>query len=215
MIKKVSMKREFRLKSNKHSGFTIIEVMIVLAISGLIMAIIFLALPELQASVRDSHRKAYARAVFAAMEEYYKNNERFPGCVDYAACPDGKNDAAKFIVRYMPEGSDPTTGLSYKAANESDLIEGLYTSGSRGLANPSHSIIFYFVGSSTSHNMYPGPGQMYIGMSHWCYATNGKDPTGGGPPLAGINGDNYTDKFAIVIYQEHGDYFCMDNFNLR
>jgi len=43
--------------TNKESGFTIIEVVLVLAIAGLIFLVVFLALPALQRSQRDSQRR--------------------------------------------------------------------------------------------------------------------------------------------------------------
>lgn len=45
-----------RLKK-RNEGFTIIEVMIVLAIAGLILLIVFLAVPALQRSSRNTQRK--------------------------------------------------------------------------------------------------------------------------------------------------------------
>ena len=43
----------------KERGFTIIEVVLVLAIAALIFLMVFVALPALQASQRDSARKIY------------------------------------------------------------------------------------------------------------------------------------------------------------
>jgi prepilin-type N-terminal cleavage/methylation domain-containing protein len=46
-----------QLKKNNSKGFTIIEVMIVLAIAALILLIVFLAVPALQRSSRNTQRK--------------------------------------------------------------------------------------------------------------------------------------------------------------
>ena len=59
-------------KENK--GFTIIEVLIVLAIAGLIMLIVFLAVPALQRSSRNNGRNADASRVAAAISECISNN---------------------------------------------------------------------------------------------------------------------------------------------
>jgi prepilin-type N-terminal cleavage/methylation domain-containing protein len=61
-------------KLNKQSGFTIIEVVLVLAIAGLIFLIVFLALPQLQRSRRDTQRRNDASRVLAAMENFSTNN---------------------------------------------------------------------------------------------------------------------------------------------
>jgi prepilin-type N-terminal cleavage/methylation domain-containing protein len=55
-------------------GFTIIEVMIVLAIAGLIMLIVFLAVPALQRNSRNTQRKNDASAVLSAVGEFVGNS---------------------------------------------------------------------------------------------------------------------------------------------
>src|SRR5436190_398801 len=51
-------------------GFTIIEVIIVLAIASVIILIIFLAVPALQANSRNFQRKDYAHYLNTQMEQY-------------------------------------------------------------------------------------------------------------------------------------------------
>ena len=58
----------------RKDGFTIIEVMIVLAIAGLIMLIVFLAVPALQRTARNTQRKNDASAIAAAVANYIDNN---------------------------------------------------------------------------------------------------------------------------------------------
>lgn len=62
-------------KSNNNEGFTIIEVMIVLAIAGLIILIVLLAVPALQRNGRNTAIKNDASAVAAAMGEFESNND--------------------------------------------------------------------------------------------------------------------------------------------
>ena|ERR1035437_4240767 len=59
---------------NKTEGFTIIEVLIVLAIAGLILLIVFLAIPALQRTARNTQRKNDISAILAAVTEYSNNN---------------------------------------------------------------------------------------------------------------------------------------------
>lgn len=54
-------------KKDNKKGFTIIEVVLVLAIAGLIFAMVFIALPALQRSQRDQSRKNDASTVAAAI----------------------------------------------------------------------------------------------------------------------------------------------------
>lgn len=64
-----------KLKQRKEEkGFTIIEVMIVLAIAGLIMVVVFLAVPALQRSQRNSARDSEASRYGAAVQDFVANN---------------------------------------------------------------------------------------------------------------------------------------------
>lgn len=60
-------------------GFTIIEVVLVLAIAGLIFLMVFIALPALQGGQRDGSRKNDASAVLSAVNTYISGNRgKFP-----------------------------------------------------------------------------------------------------------------------------------------
>lgn len=63
-----------RQKLKRQQGFTIIEVMIVLAIAGLIMLIVFLAVPALQRTSRNTQRKNDAGNILGAVGTYVSNN---------------------------------------------------------------------------------------------------------------------------------------------
>jgi len=61
-------------------GFTIIETVLVLAIAGLIMALVFLALPALQTGQRDQARKQDVNNISVALASYLaSNNATYPG----------------------------------------------------------------------------------------------------------------------------------------
>lgn len=60
--------------TSNQKGFTIIEVMIVLAIAGLIMLIVFLAVPALQRNSRNTQYKNDAASYGAAANEWATNN---------------------------------------------------------------------------------------------------------------------------------------------
>jgi prepilin-type N-terminal cleavage/methylation domain-containing protein len=57
----------------RSSGFTIIEVLIVLAIAGLIMLIVFMAVPALQRNSRNTQRSSDAALIAAAVNECISN----------------------------------------------------------------------------------------------------------------------------------------------
>lgn len=75
---KLSLKKQ-------EKGFTIIEVLIVLAIAGLIMLIVFLAVPALQRNSRNTQRSNDASKVAAAINECLSNrNGQTSSCITTA-----------------------------------------------------------------------------------------------------------------------------------
>ena len=58
----------------KEGGFTIVEVMIVLAIAGLVLAIVFIAVPNLQRNARNNARRADLALLRAQVDTWTSNN---------------------------------------------------------------------------------------------------------------------------------------------
>lgn len=82
-------------KRTKQKGFTIIEVVLVLAIAGLIFLMVFIALPALQRTQRDTQRKNDMGRVETALSSYQSNNRN--------ALP---TDWTTFMQNYLLVGSD-------------------------------------------------------------------------------------------------------------
>lgn len=61
-------------QKKKEGGFTIIEVVLVLAIAGLIFLMVFIALPALQRSQRDTQRKNDLSRAQTAVNNYRTSN---------------------------------------------------------------------------------------------------------------------------------------------
>jgi len=68
------VKKTRKMKTGDLGGFTIIEVILVLAIAGLIFLMVFIALPVLRRSQRDSQRRQDMVVVENAMTNYQQNN---------------------------------------------------------------------------------------------------------------------------------------------
>lgn len=62
-------------KTKDQKGFTIIEVLIVLAIAGLILLIVFLAVPALQRSSHNTGRTNDVSRIGAAVNDWESNNQ--------------------------------------------------------------------------------------------------------------------------------------------
>ena len=63
-----------RILKKSQRGFTIIEVMIVLAIAGLIMAVVLVAIPQLQKNQRNEARRNVNARISAEVSNYIGNN---------------------------------------------------------------------------------------------------------------------------------------------
>ena len=74
-------------------GFTIIEVVLVLAIAGLIFLMVFIALPALQRSQRNTRRRSDMARVLSQLNEYQSNNN--------GRMPNGTTELNSFIQKYM------------------------------------------------------------------------------------------------------------------
>lgn len=71
MLNKLEQLRKNR--DSDQSGFTIIEVMIVLAIAGLIILIVFLAIPALQRNARNTETRSEVSRILGATSEFVSN----------------------------------------------------------------------------------------------------------------------------------------------
>ena len=82
-----------QIKKSREQGFTIIEVLIVLAIAGLIILIVFLAVPALQRNSRNTSRREDASHLVGLVNEFIANNGgTLPSAI---ACP---NSAANLCL---------------------------------------------------------------------------------------------------------------------
>ena len=94
-------------KSKK--GFTIIEVVLVLAIAGLIFLMVFIALPALQRSQRNTRRRSDMARILSAFTEYQSNNGgRMPG-----TGTNHTNEMNTFVNKYVNgQGTQNATGAT-------------------------------------------------------------------------------------------------------
>ncbi|MBQ2695242.1 type II secretion system protein [Candidatus Saccharibacteria bacterium] len=99
----------------KKKGFTIIEVVLVLAIAGLIFLMVFIALPALQRSQRDTQRRNDYSMLSSAVQSYITNNggklTKITDCTSKWGSTSGcELDASAWINE---EGTDPN-GYKYE-----------------------------------------------------------------------------------------------------
>ena len=144
-------------KSQSKAGFTIIEVVLVLAIAGLIFLMVFVALPALQRSQRDTARRNDLSRVDTSLVQYQTNNQ-------------GTNDGSNL----------PTTSTVYMGGKnfEGDLACGDRTDATS--SNNTMSCIFLrdYMNSGTAgtnkKNEFQDPAGTYYGLDITKLSSGGK-----------------------------------------
>lgn len=109
--------------NQKEKGFTIIEVVLVLAIAGLIFLMVFIALPTLQKSQRDTQRKNDLSRIMTQLTSYSSNNR--------GTIPTSLNSTTSgntFVQNYL-EGTAKQAGSGYQDPSSGEGYKFLDTGG--------------------------------------------------------------------------------------
>lgn len=100
----------------KIKGFTIIEVVLVLAIAGLIFLMVFIALPALQTGQRDSARKNDVGIVASAVNSYISAQRgKFPPAATSTPGTTGAVSGTPTIGGFVSNVSGNTTSIVVRA----------------------------------------------------------------------------------------------------
>jgi prepilin-type N-terminal cleavage/methylation domain-containing protein len=103
-------------KQKREAGFTIIEVLIVLAIAALILLIVFLAVPALQRNARNTQRKSDAANIGSAISNFEGNNSgALPTAYGYS-----DQDQVTMLLHCM--GGNPSVTGTYTAGHDLGTI---------------------------------------------------------------------------------------------
>ncbi|MEO6513613.1 MAG: type II secretion system protein [Candidatus Saccharimonadales bacterium] len=178
------------VKKTDARGFTIIEIMIVLAIAGLIMLVVFLAVPALQKSARDTGRKEAASIVLTQLNEYKMNNS--------LSFPDN-SQRCQFIKQYLTQYVSPTA-----ACVDGGCTDGVFVQGTE------YSFCFHTSNSSPHEYLSTNEDEISIQAAHWCNYAIGVTNNGGDPIYS--NGNELDFRFGTVwLSLERARMFCIDN----
>ena len=105
-------------KNKKASdGFTVIEVIIVLTIAGLIMVVVFLAVPALQRNTRNQVRRSDARLISTQRFQYNVDNQTTSAGAVVATTCGGTNADTFLFCSYIKQGLGSYTlaGVYFKS----------------------------------------------------------------------------------------------------
>lgn len=130
----------------KEKGFTIIEVVLVLAIAGLIFMMVFIALPSLQRSQRDTQRKQDLSRVMTAITSYSSNNR---GNVPAAVVATLNTFKSSYLTVNGDAFIDPSgAGSNNNTATSYDfVVANAAAAKTAGFSTATQNIIYYAVGA--------------------------------------------------------------------
>ena len=176
-------------------GFTIIEVVLVLAIAGLIFLMVFIALPALQRSQRNTQRRDDYSMLVTAVNSYMASNNGKLGNLIKSNQPTRlKNSRWVNSTGEDPNGNPyEVTATTYQLWN---------TAGGK---TPSDSIVEDSSNSTRSDGTTSTSGsQVFVVIKANC---SGVDANGDPQPAA----DTAARAFAVYGYLEGGSVFCQDS----
>ena len=113
------------IEIKRKEGFTIIEVVLVLAIAGLIFLMVFLALPALQRAQRDTQRRDQLSMLMTQLTQYQANNRnRLPQCASSGAS--GTSTSCAVVAEFGNDGESTefsnTSDANWKKFYENYLL---------------------------------------------------------------------------------------------
>ena len=147
-----------KMQANERGGFTIIEVVLVLAIAGLIFLMVFIALPTLQRSQRDTQRRNDLARISTQISQYQTNNNgRLPaagkldpldGDTTLPECSSSSsttsNSAACFVRNYMNSVNASENEFVDPGGWAYGLTIEVLTNGTQGTANTFDHIVYIY-----------------------------------------------------------------------
>ncbi len=183
-------------------GFTIIEVVLVLAIGGLIFLMVFIALPALQRSQRNSQRRDDMARVMTAVIEYQKHNsDNTPFYSESVGVSSERID--QFVMRYLD-----TDATEYHSSN------GVATGCTDAFKDPDGTCYAFLRSSaSISNSLKPGDAVQFTDVidnknPHVIVIADGVKCRGEENTAYVTSGKN---NIAILYGLEGGGTVCVDN----
>lgn len=197
------------LLKKTQEGFTIIEVMIVLAIAGLILVVVLIAVPQLQKNQRNQARQSLASRIVTEINNFTGNNAGLPPTAATGAGASNFGSAAvvtpantSFMTRYLGCTYAGGAGATAKCTSNIDDPQTGFPVGttSTGATNSDTTAFAGIVGTPlTAAQSSPSAN---TGAIHYVSA-------------ATCNGEvaqiAQARNFAFMIRLEGGAVYCLDN----
>ncbi len=102
------------MKISYKKGFTLIEMLVVVAIIGILASVVLASLSSARAKARDAKRILDGKEVVKALDAYFASNGKYPNSTEFSSLVAGKV-VSVLVPTYLPKvPTDPSDGSSYK-----------------------------------------------------------------------------------------------------
>lgn len=192
------------MKTNK-KGFTIIEVVLVLAIAGLIFLMVFIALPALQRSQRNTQREDDIARFLTAVNDYQTNNS---GKTPFGTTGSPATDFTSFVKRYIDSGVEEVKFTAASGETGASSSSKCAAASCPQFTDPDGEMYsFQVIGSGDVESKFSGANAItdvnhvvYVAIDAGCGETEGTAVDG--------SGDR---QIAMFYVEEGGAIVCNDN----
>jgi len=102
----------------KHKGFTLVEILVVLAIITLLMAVLFPVFKRVQENGYQAHCASNLQQIYTAVNLYYQDEKRYPGSLAFLL----PRDAELYSATPSPTAVPNTDGTGHLRAGKDTLL---------------------------------------------------------------------------------------------
>lgn len=198
------------VNNQEKRGFTIIEVVLVLAIAGLIFLMVFIALPALQRSQRNNQRQNDINRFFTAFQQYQAHNsnklpfryENNTYTIDPHFVSRYIDSSCKSLEKIAPGGitkDEPTGGL-YKTSECTDQF-----------TDPDGTIYYIAYNAGANSSAYSNGTVRSINEWDFDHVIHFSTNTVCGENEGELKYSSGKNDYSIIMNLEGGSYYCRDS----
>lgn len=111
------MMQKIRRQLQNEKGFTLMELMVVIAVIGILAAMVLPKFATATASSQEAKAKADVRTVIGALEIYYADNGRYPATTAAAAKTALVSGAKQYLKKWPKSWNGDDAVYTYTAAD--------------------------------------------------------------------------------------------------
>lgn len=142
--------KTFFSKLKRDDGFTLVELMVVVAIIGVLSAVAIPNFKKYQAKAKVSEAKLHLSSIYTAETSFYADFNIYHNCLKYM----GYDPSPEFSSRYFVTGFN-VTGMAAGAAYDSAVNSGLSTADCASAKAAAANETYFLAGKSTDAGTLP------------------------------------------------------------